>query len=692
MKILAGLIAGLLFGAGLCISGMTWPAKVTGFLDFAGAWDPSLAFVMAGAVGTYAIASRIIRRRGAPLLAESFEPRVNNRIDARLIVGAGLFGVGWGLSGYCPGPALVSTASLAAITLGFVGAMSIGMFAVRRVMVAAIAVLAATTAACSGDVRTGVFVDGPVIGLRYETLTRSGLTTAGGEFEYDEGETVTFSVGGVVLGTTKGAKRISPFDLFAVTPPTSPVDVRNHITDGVVSGFDRAANVCLFLQALDNDRDLGNGIDVTAWGAGLAGFSLDFDESFRSFALRTFQDFAAAHPGIDRHIDVASVLPHVYTTLGLAVSNRVMATAQVDTGNDGSINRSFTYGHDALGRLERVQSISDSAPAGDDDFTYDTRGQRASIVLKSDLDANGTFERIESTTWTYDDDGNLVTELLLDTTSGAIGTKRTRTFEHDIAGNVVRIVDERDNAGNGSVERRSETTSVYDRKGQRLSTRIAYDNENDGHIDRVTSDTQTFDAHGNVIEVLNTTDSDGDGAIDAHETITKVYDDADRPLSEHSELRVGAPLVESSTRTYTYEGDNLTIEALELDNDGNGSIDYRAASVRTYDANGRVATGTTSIDNDADGSPNQRTTQTWTYDASQNLLSDVIETDSDGDGIPNTRMTRTRTYDELGNLTAVHTINDLGADGTPDTTSLETRTYVDLAGALYALVYELVVN
>lgn len=132
MRALAGLIAGLLFGAGLCISGMTWPAKVTGFLDFAGNWDPSLAFVMAGAVGTYAIARQLIRRRGAPLLAESFEPRVNNRIDVRLLVGAAIFGVGWGLSGYCPGPALVSTARLAAVTLVFIGAMSAGMLVAKR--------------------------------------------------------------------------------------------------------------------------------------------------------------------------------------------------------------------------------------------------------------------------------------------------------------------------------------------------------------------------------------------------------------------------------------------------------------------------------------------------------------------------------------------------------------------------------
>lgn len=118
--------AGFLFACGLAIGGMTDPAKVLAFLDVAGDWDPSLAFVMAGAVGTYApLRAWIVRRRRA------FRPRPS-RIDRRLVIGAALFGLGWGLVGYCPGPALVAVASLHGAAITCATAMLVGMFAYSR--------------------------------------------------------------------------------------------------------------------------------------------------------------------------------------------------------------------------------------------------------------------------------------------------------------------------------------------------------------------------------------------------------------------------------------------------------------------------------------------------------------------------------------------------------------------------------
>ena len=106
--------AGALFAGGLCLSGMTQPAKVIGFLDVTGAWDPSLILVMAGAVGTYAGLSRLIRRRSRPWVGDEFEIQgAKGGIDARLVAGAALFGIGWGLGGFCPGPGVVSAGALA---------------------------------------------------------------------------------------------------------------------------------------------------------------------------------------------------------------------------------------------------------------------------------------------------------------------------------------------------------------------------------------------------------------------------------------------------------------------------------------------------------------------------------------------------------------------------------------------------
>lgn len=131
MKALMGYLAGLLFGLGLAISGMTDPARVLGFLDIAGAWDPTLMFVLGGAVTTTFIGYRLVWRRGAPLLGATFQLPTRRDFDARLIGGSALFGVGWGLSGYCPGPAFASLAGLSAPLLAMVLAMLAGWYLAR---------------------------------------------------------------------------------------------------------------------------------------------------------------------------------------------------------------------------------------------------------------------------------------------------------------------------------------------------------------------------------------------------------------------------------------------------------------------------------------------------------------------------------------------------------------------------------
>ncbi len=123
--------SGLLFALGLGFAGMLQPSKIVGFLDFTGAWDASLAFVMVGGIGVLMLAQVAARRLGKPLLAESFPVLKRNEIDGRLFAGAALFGIGWGLGGYCPGPAVTSCgAGLRAAAL-FVPAMVAGMGLVR---------------------------------------------------------------------------------------------------------------------------------------------------------------------------------------------------------------------------------------------------------------------------------------------------------------------------------------------------------------------------------------------------------------------------------------------------------------------------------------------------------------------------------------------------------------------------------
>ncbi len=130
MKLKVGaLVAGLLFGAGLAISGFTQPSKIFGFLDVSGAFDASLLIAMVGGVAVLWVAQRIARGTGAPLFANRFPTFDRTRVDRRLLGGAALFGVGWALGGICPGPALASFAFAAPAALLFVPAMATGMIA-----------------------------------------------------------------------------------------------------------------------------------------------------------------------------------------------------------------------------------------------------------------------------------------------------------------------------------------------------------------------------------------------------------------------------------------------------------------------------------------------------------------------------------------------------------------------------------
>lgn len=125
--ILSAFAAGLLFGAGLLLSGMADPANVLGFFDVAGQWNPTLAFVMAGGLGVTLIGYRWTRGRAAPLCDDRFRLPTAKAIDAPLIGGAALFGLGWGIAGYCPGPAIVATGGGFAEAAIFTAAMVAGM-------------------------------------------------------------------------------------------------------------------------------------------------------------------------------------------------------------------------------------------------------------------------------------------------------------------------------------------------------------------------------------------------------------------------------------------------------------------------------------------------------------------------------------------------------------------------------------
>lgn len=131
MTFVVNLALGLLFGIGLVISGMSDPAKVLNFLDLAGTWDPSLAFVMGGAVIVAFVGYRLVLKRDRPIVGDRFHLPTRTDLEPRIVVGPAIFGLGWGLGGFCPGPALTALGLAAPGTLAFVPAMLVGMWLAR---------------------------------------------------------------------------------------------------------------------------------------------------------------------------------------------------------------------------------------------------------------------------------------------------------------------------------------------------------------------------------------------------------------------------------------------------------------------------------------------------------------------------------------------------------------------------------
>lgn len=165
-NIVSALVAGVVFGLGLGVSGMTRADKVIAFLDVADGWDPSLAFVMVGAIAVHLVLFRLILRRSSPLFAERFGIPTRTDIDARLVAGSGLFGVGWALGGYCPGPGLVSITSGAPNVFAFLLSMVTGMvlFHAWDVHRKAVAAAATPTVTPSSAAATASDFDGSVVG------------------------------------------------------------------------------------------------------------------------------------------------------------------------------------------------------------------------------------------------------------------------------------------------------------------------------------------------------------------------------------------------------------------------------------------------------------------------------------------------------------------------------------------------
>ena len=498
---------------------------------------------------------------------------------------------------------------------------------------------------------TGYFTDSAVEGLTYTTDTQSGVTDLNGAFTYQAGETVVFSIGDFMLGESAAATpKMTPLNLIpdAFLPTTrnelSPLLRNKTINTAEVIAFRKLSNMLTFLQALDYDKDASNGITISdGMGIVLEGVSIDFSAELTEFKktipLRRVMSAAVTQNLISSGFikEPGQALNHFYQAQEIEHSFKAVASISVDTDVDSQPNQFEAY-------------------------TYDADGNRLTESL--DSDADGDADSIK--TYTYDADGNRLTESK--DTNGDGGADSIKIYAYDADGNqLTRSRDE--NADDNAIEYRNRT---YNSDGNLLGGSEDYDA--DGTADFI--ETYTYDANG----IMLTSSYCEPDERDLCQTETYTYDADGNRVRESLDTNGDGVANRITTDTYDADGSWLTAS---YDNDNDGVID--SITTRTYDTDGNILT--LSYNN---------VTYTYTYDADGNWLTYHYDNHENGDSYEvyaytydanDNLLTRSRypvavegrnseiktyTYDADGNQLTFR--SDENADGTADL--IETYTYL----------------
>lgn len=608
-----------------------------------------------------------------------------------------------------------------------------------------ILILCSTLLACGGGgnggggnnndskLQTGVFLDSKVEGLHYKTATQSGLTNKAGEFSYQDGETVTFSVGGITLGSTLASSQITPFDLFDLTPPQNESEVLAILSNfREVDNYDRVFNIVVFLTSLDNDGNPENGIDLTGWHATLKDANLSFDKNKNYFQFDEFKEFTNLF-SVNRVKNLPVAISHIINSLNIEILVNLVSKRKTDNGGDGSVNTIIVNEYDAQGR----QTVSKSDRDNDGTFEHITntqfnaRGLIEQRESKSDFDDDGTVDLINTTNMTYDINDNLKTNIQnTDTDGNGDNDERiSRTFTYDTNHNAIKIAEIRTEINKvlGEIIISRETTFfTFDEAGRKLTERAEVDNNGDFDTDTIRSNVFKFDTKGNKISEVSTNDFNADGTPEQTKTVTSTFDVNGNEVTRLREVdytsghdgvddiqstvftydsngNVLTKITEFSdhffdilsphkkhfeTTTYNEKGKQLTV-LLEQDTDNDGTKDSSNLDEFEYDSDGNNIKLTYIENNDlltADNSYKSVTTKT--FNTSGKLLVHLFEEDSDGDGSFDSARKTTDTFNSTGNrLSSLEEIDD-SADGNFETEQLRTFEYTPVSGGLLGLIMQ----
>lgn len=455
-------------------------------------------------------------------------------------------------------------------------------------------------------------------GVSYRTPSRSGQTDANGTFTCLVGETVSFSIGGIELGSATASSKISLFTLAGMTPPTSELALRRDLwrMQTTTTPLSRATNLAMLLLALDADGNPDNGIDVSAQASTLANAQLDFDVRFFEFPGK----LSRLAPDLNRNIPAAAPVKWLYRSLGIEVAGNIPKRQRDDYDGDGIIDTDLTSTEDVQGEYETL-SVDRSADGNPDQ------------VISFELDSLARITR-----------RRVLEDPFL---SGTFQVERITDSTFDAHGNEVRRVETEDGGVDGSVDSEFITESTFDRFGRILNSTSTIDTGVDGVLDSIERHLHTLDSRGNLLEQRIEVDLDADGSINGRYITTNTYDAGDRRL----------------TSSYV------------RDLDGNGEPESRIAQTWTYDAAGRQVTFNEDYDDDGDGEFEQGRRSTMTYDAAGNVVRMVSRYDSSlFDSLFTYEVTTESTYDRDRRLMSSNQDYDFAADGTVESRISEVYT------------------
>ena len=466
-----------------------------------------------------------------------------------------------------------------------------------------------------------------VQGVAYSTATQSGRTDTQGRFKYLPGEQVSFSLGGIDLGSSVGADQLSPFELNQIDPAITSLEMQGYFSRSASNSFFTALNTLRLLYVLDRDHDVDNGIQLDDLDERMAGEQLDFDGDIDTFAdSQRYRQLLESYGGLPvNHAEF------IHTSMSeLQVVSQLQAPVMIERDDDNN------------GITDSIEYI-----------TYNTDGLIAST--ESDSDADGNIESRND--YEYDEQKRMLRALIDSNGNGVVDF--INLFEYDARGNIISTRD--DVGANGSIDRR--TQMDYDRYDHRVQRRE--DRDNDGTFEAAVN--YNFDDRGN--EILYATDADYDGIAD------QVYryffnDQNQRIRAEYDNDADGV-----ADRIYYFEYDARGRGSVDrYDNDADGSIDY--VTTVEYDTLDRPVAWHTDTNNDGviDRSRFQeyndqhqvtvelndrrsalgsvREYRYKSFDA--NGLPVLDQRDNDGDGVMDVTRSTVYHYEPVGHLYMLH--------------------------------------